>query len=110
MPWPLSMRIFIAEFVLRFTPLSYTKSAVNARGMAWAFTPFGRSGLFWTELPESFFKFASTFSRNHILPKVAMVQCDYLLRAFLSSFNLRSYARYFSFSSSNMLADSEIEL
>ena len=33
----------MAEFVFRFTPLSYTKSTGNARGMVWAFTPFGRS-------------------------------------------------------------------
>ena len=36
----------MAEFVFRFTPLSYTKSAGNARGLAWALTPLERSEFF----------------------------------------------------------------
>lgn len=39
----------MAVFVLRFTPLSYTKSAGNASGMAWGLTPLERSEFYWTE-------------------------------------------------------------
>ena len=40
---------FLIEVTIRITPISRTESAENARGMAWAFTPFGRSEFYWME-------------------------------------------------------------